>query len=216
MAYCHSWYFRNSITGEISLFKCKLPRCNHRDCIQAWSTKRLAIFIGVCEKYGLNKFFTLTLDRSIELEERWRNIPFIWLKMRHRLQRIAKKRNSTFLFIAGLEAQKDGTPHIHGFTNLWLEQIEWSRLWNECGGGTFIWIEKVDDYAKIGDYVNKEIEVYKYVGKDNLETTIDHIAKRKRTYWRSKKLWTDFEIEKKKKEEYNEEYGTNWELIKGV
>lgn len=212
---CGNWYFWNDKTGKRIPFMCKCGRCEHEECKTAWHNRRIAIICEMTKKYRLDKFFTLTLDRSLEEKIAWENIAKIWAKMRHRLKRLAKKAGVKLIFVAVLEAHKDGYPHIHGFINLWLEQNIWSSMWCKCGGGNVVWIERVTDLVKVGEYVNKQLEVGRYVGKTQLDNALDHLKKRKRTIWRSHGVYTDFEIEKMSKKEYNDvqERG-HWILIK--
>lgn len=158
--------------------------------------------IDACIKeYDLYKFFTLTLDRSYIPDgmDPWDYVHKPWLKLRKRLHR----RFDNFLFIAVLEAHKDDRyPHIHGFTNIWLHQREWSRLWNECEGGIIVWVERVES-EDLSRYVNKQLNVSRYVGKDQLRGA-QFQKKKHHTLWRSKGMKADFELEK----------DSNWSIIK--
>ena len=57
-----------------------------------------------------------------------------------------------------------------------------------------VWIERIKN-NKISEYVSKEIEVARYVGKENLTLGYKE-RKGHRTLWRSKNLKSDFELEK--------------------
>jgi hypothetical protein len=197
---CGVWYWVSRENGEICIWHCNRPRCHRLCCIQCWKNARIALLCNLVIEYDLRRFFTLTLDRNLTLEEAWRRIPFTWSKMRKRLARIAKKRSGVFLFVAVLESHKDSYPHIHGFTNLWLEQSIWSNLWEECGGGKVTHVEYVRDTAYVGEYLTKQIEVGRYVGKENLANALQHLSKHSRTIWRSLNMKTLFEEEKANRE----------------
>lgn len=99
-----------------------------------------------------------------------------------------------FKFVSILESHKNKKyPHIHGFTNIWMSQKKWSSMWNDCGGGHRVWIEKVKENG-ISEYVNKQIEVAKYVSKENLTAGYKN-RNNHRTFWRSKNLKADFELD---------------------
>lgn len=202
------WYFENSVTGEKLPFRCKSGRCERQECRDFFCRKRVATICNVLPKYGLTKFFTLTLDRSMPVWQAWDDISYLWAKMRRRLYREAKKAGIELKFVAVLEQHKDGYPHIHGFTNLWLHKSLWSMHWYEVGGGkNGSRIEGVKDLTNCGEYVTKELNVAKYVGKDNVVGALQHVKKGKRTFWRSKGLKTDYELKPKVESE--------WKLVKG-
>jgi hypothetical protein len=98
-----------------------------------------------------------------------------------------------FLFVAVLESHKDEKwPHLHGFTNTFMRQAVWSNIWESCGGGRVVWIEKVSN-SKLSEYVSKQINVAKYVGKQQL---VDGYRERRknRTLWRSNGLKAKYEL----------------------
>lgn len=148
----------------------------------------MKLISALIEEYRLIRFFTLTLDPEFIEGDSWKYIHLPWSKMRKRL----KRKSSGFRFVAILERHKErGTPHIHGFTDLWMRQKEWSRHWNESRGGRVVWVEQVKS-AKASEYVSKELEVAKYVGKDSLQ--VPHCRKGIRTLWRSSGLKARFEL----------------------
>lgn len=193
---CGNWTWENRVTKEHHPFLCRKGRCDNPECRKIWANSRISRISYIVQEYSLDKFFTLTLERNISLEKAWGDISYLWGKMRHRLKREAKKAGIDFHFIAVLEAHKDGYPHIHGFTNLYLEVEGWSRHWQECGAGKIVWVEPVKDSVKVGRYLNKQLDVAKYVGKDNILNALDYLPKRRRTIWRSKRLYDALEKEK--------------------
>lgn len=151
----------------------------------------MRLISALIEEHSLIRFFTLTLDPDYIQGDPWVYIHDPWVKMRHRLKRI----DASFKFVAILERHKNrDVPHIHGFTNLWLSQNEWSRHWEGSKGGKVVWIERVKDQSA-SEYVSKQLEVAKYVGKDQIMPSYGE-EKRFRTFWRTQKLKAKFELTK--------------------
>ncbi|MEE8599392.1 MAG: hypothetical protein V3S69_07815, partial [Dehalococcoidales bacterium] len=122
----------------------------------------MRLISALITEQGLIRFFTLTLNRDVipydrsemELVNPWDYIHAVWSNFRKRMNR----RFSDFKFVAVLEGHKNKDyPHIHGFTNIWMEQRLWSSMWAECGGGVIVWVEAVKDQA-LSEYVSKQIE----------------------------------------------------------
>lgn len=210
-----AWYHPDK---GYSRFFCGNGGCAREECRKLFWSRRVRLITALIEEYKLIRFFTLTLDPEFVEGDPWEYIHHPWVKMRHRLKRISP----SFKFVAILERHKNrNVPHIHGFTDLWLKQSEWSRHWEESRGGKVVWIEKVKDKAA-SSYVTKTLEVAKYVGKDNLVIKYGE-KKRCRTLWRTRKLRAKFELTKSKewsiiKECVYKENGqfTDWHMKKGV
>ena len=153
------------------------------------------------DEYSLTRFFTLTLDREYipAKMDAWDYVHSPWLKFRKRVSRKFKD----FRFVAILEHHKNKNyPHIHGFTNIWMEQALWSKMWDLCKGGKIVWVEQVES-PDLSEYVSKQIEVAKYVGKENL--VAGYKEKRKhRTLWRSENTKARFELTQ----------GSDWCIVK--
>lgn len=149
----------------------------------------MRLISALIKEHGLNKFFTLTLSPDMVVYDPWEYVHDVWIKFRKRMNR----RYDDFVFVAVLESHKKSKlPHIHGFTNVWMKKYDWTEIWLECGGGKMTWISKVNS-EEIVDYVTKELEVAKYVGKENL---IEGYKQRgsHRSLWRSKNLQAKFEL----------------------
>lgn len=191
-AYCGTWAWINLKTGEKMPFYCGGASCGRSICRRKFWKKRILTIACLIREYNLIRFFTLTLDREkVSVNGAWNEIPHIWLKMRKRLRR----RFPELKFVAVLEAHKDTRyPHIHGFTNIWMKQAEWSDMWADCGGGPVVWIEAVTDDVEA--YVTKELEVANYVGKDNLLDAKSMLEAGKRSFWRSENTKAKFELDK--------------------
>jgi len=145
----------------------------------------VTLISSLIEEHDLVRFFTLTLDRRFIPAKMnpWDYVHGPWSKLRKRLGR----RFPNFKFVSVLEHHKNKNyPHIHGFTNVWLKQDVWSGLWNECKGGRIVWVEQVKT-PELSKYVSKNLEVAKYVGKENLVGGYKARGKH-RTLWRSLKL----------------------------
>jgi len=152
------------------------------------------LITALIQEHDLTKFFTLTLDRVLleqSSDQPWEYIHHPWSKMRKRMNR----KFAAFNFVAILEGHKnDNYPHIHGFTNVWMDQKSWSSMWDACGGGRIVWIEQVKNEG-LSEYVSKSIEVARYVGKEQLREGYKN-KKGHRTLWRSKGLKANFELKK--------------------
>lgn len=199
--YCGTWAWIKPSNGDVGRFYCGLARCDRDHCKKMYWLKRVRLISALIPKYHLDKFFTLTMDRSMSKDECWEKISYVWNKCRTGL----KRDYPNFKYISILEAHKDGYPHIHGFTDLWMSTKEWSRRFSNCGGGKIAWVEKVKS-GDISEYVSKQFNVVKYVGKAQVITAKEHLKSRQRSMWRSKGLKADFELSTENGE---------WKLDKG-
>ena len=191
---CGHWAWCERGTSNFSPFFCGRPTCQKEKCRTLFWSRRVRLVTSLIKRYDLVRFFTLTLNRGVIPPNRdpWDYVHEPWAKFRHIMRR---HHDGNFKFVAILEAHKNKKyPHIHGFTNIWMTQKKWSSFWEGCGGGHRVWIEKIKD-GNPGKYVNKSIEVARYVGKENL--TLGYKEKgRHRTLWRSQNLKADFELDK--------------------
>jgi hypothetical protein len=222
MGACGEWAWWHPEKGY-SRFFCGSGNCHRPECrVKFWS-HRVRLITALIGEYELYRFFTLTLDpRNIPPgEDPWVYVHHPWSKMRKRLKRLFPN----FRFVAVLERHKKrNVPHIHGFCNVWLHKSVWRKLWIECKGGWVTWIERVWDKADATDYVTKQLEVAKYIGKDNLVPTYSvQENKRFRTLWRSENTRAKFELTNESewciiKEAIYREDGelTDWAARKGV
>lgn len=200
MPACGEWAFFHPEKG-ISRYWCGSMSCFREKCRRRFWERRVSLISALVDEYGLIRFFTLTLDRDILKpdDEPWDYIHYVWSKFRKRM----KRRFDDFKFVAVLESHKNKAwPHIHGFTNIWMQQALWSGLWSLSGGGSIVWIEAVEN-KKLSEYVSKQIEVARYVGKENLEVAYKE-KRGHRTLWRSEKLKAKFELDKT----------SEWDIIK--
>lgn len=186
--YCGSWLYFNMQSGKSQRFFCGKANCDRKECKKRFWLARIKLVSTLIEEYHLDKFFTLTLDREVEVKTAWEAIPGTW----HKFLTIVRRKYAKWQFVAILEAHKDGFPHIHGFTNQWMTQEEYSRHWSNCGGGKIAWVEKVKSSGEIGDYVAKQLG--RYVGKENILEGKRLRGFKKRTIWRSTGMKASYEI----------------------
>lgn len=202
-SYCGKWQWVNLNTGEFRPYYCGGRKCEREICKKKFWRTRITLISDLIKEYNLDKFFTLTVDRTKfdSLFESWGIIAGIWNKTRTSIVRDYPG----FLYVAVLEAHRqEPWPHLHGFTNSYLHQREWSSRWSANGGGSIVWVERVDT-ANIADYVSKELEVARYVGKDNLCEARLLVGHRRRTLWRSR-----IKTERERQDDVQSE----WKLIK--
>lgn len=200
MRACGGWAWYHPQLG-MSKFFCGSMSCFREKCQKLFWSRRVSLISALIKEHDLKKFFTLTLDRGIipPSVSPWDYVHVVWSKFRKRMRR----RYSDFKFVAVLESHKNKSfPHIHGFTNVWQGQAAWSFLWEDCGGGRIVWVEAVKT-PELSKYVSKEIEVARYVGKENLREAYKE-KKHHRTLWRSEGLKAKFELDMSK----------GWSIIK--
>lgn len=174
--------------------------CGRSECANLFWSRRVRLITALIEEYGLSRFFTLTLDPEMtDNGNPWTYIRHPWAKFRKRMRR----RFDDFRFVAVLESHRDrDCPHIHGFTNVWMDQADWSTMWHACCGGSIVWVEKVKG-ASLSRYVSKSIEVARYVGKEQLKAGYKH-RENSHTLWRSTNTKARFELTK----------ATGWCIVK--
>lgn len=217
MPACGEWAWHHPEDGY-QRFLCGSANCHRVECKNLFWSRRVRLITALIEEYSLKKFFTLTLDPQMVSGDPWVYIHHPWAKFRKRMNR----RHSDFKFVAVLEGHKTrNVPHIHGFTNVWMHQRAWSTMWHDSCGGSVVWVEKVSD-PKLSEYVSKQIEVARYVGKAQLGDGYKHRSG-SRTLWRSTKLKAKFELTSLSewcivKENIYKEDGslTDWASKKGV
>jgi hypothetical protein len=200
--YCGSWAWLDGKSGDVKRYYCGLATCDREHCQKMFWLRRIRLLSALIPKYHLDKFFTLTMKRDLTKEQCWDIISNVWTNTRRSLRRDYKN----FLFVAILEAHRDGYPHIHGFTNTWMTTEEWSSRFAACGGGKVAWVEKVKS-GDVTEYVSKQFNVVKYVGKSQVVTAQKSTQPKQRTLWRSKGMKADFELEAKT---------GDWRLEKGI
>lgn len=185
---CGKWAVLNRETGKVFPYSCGRLACKNSECKRVFYKKRVRLIGALVTQYNLSRFFTLTLNREMRLRDAWEDVHGIWTKFRRRM----RHKHEKWKFVAVLEGHKDGYPHIHGFTDVWMAQHEWTNLWHNSGGGRITWIERIS--GNISEYVSKEFSLARYIGKEQLQTARAR-AYGKRTLWRTTKMKADFELE---------------------
>jgi hypothetical protein len=107
-------------------------------------------------EHNLQRFLTLTLDPK-KMEPGWgvkEKIAFlyeIWRKMRVYLRRKLKK---SLAFIAVVELQKSGNPHLHLLVGSYLPKQWITAAWQALGGG---WATRIEyaDVHRVAAYLSK-------------------------------------------------------------
>lgn len=193
--YCGRWAWWNATKKELSPFFCGHGGCERQVCRKMFWQRRVTLVGDLVRQYQLTKFYTLTVTRDkCTLEESWKSIAKTWDNCRHGL----KRDYPDFLYVSVLEEHKDGYPHIHGFTNTWIAQGEWSDRWSACGGGPIVWVEAVKN--DISEYVSKQWNVAHYVGKQAICGPKERMVRR--TLWRSIGMKTAIELSKRSEDLY--------------
>lgn len=197
--YCGKMAVLDKKKGEDFVFFCGQASCSRKYCRKLFYFKRIYLTSDLIKEYDLDRFFTLTMKRNISKKEAWKNVPYIWDKTAKRLRRLF----NGLLYCAILEAHKDGYPHIHGFINKYIHQREWSRIFQACGGGSYVWVEKIKvSDGKIAEYVTKQLNVARYIGKEQVLTARQFLEPRARSFWRTQGMKTKFELSKKKNSDF--------------
>ena len=188
---CGTWAMWHPTDGHRRWF-CGSGACSRPECAKLFWSRRVRLITALIAEYGLSRFFTLTLDPDMVEGDPWTYIRIPWTRFRHRMKR---RHHSGFKFVAVLESHRDrDCPHIHGFTNVWMSQATWSDLWHACCGGSIVWVEQVKT-PELSRYVSKQIEVARYVGKEQLKGGYKHRANA-HTLWRSTHTKARYELTK--------------------
>jgi hypothetical protein len=108
-------------------------------------------------EHRLQRFLTLTLDPkklpATDLKGKIFYLRDCWRKMREYIRR---KLGKSVQFIAVLELQRNGNPHLHALIGSFLEKTWISESWQAVGGGSFTRIEMADIH-RVAAYVSKYI-----------------------------------------------------------
>lgn len=206
---CGSWAWYNSETREVHPFFCGSARCLRQRCRDMFWWKRIQRLKGAGNflhnppNYP-GKFFTLTFRPGETDKKSWDN----WWKPWNNFRKIIKRKYGYFSYMAILEKHKDNNRvHIHGITNLWMHQREWSTRWEAVGGGPVVDIRMVTD-DNFAEYFSKDCGIAGYFGKDNM--TQAYLKARRRSIFASRDI-TAWEKDAKAKAAK-----TPWALCKEV
>lgn len=122
-------------------------RCKGWDCDDCgpWMRGRLIGVVGrEATRLDLRYFWTFTLPagaRAWSDEDKFAHVSKVWSAFRHAVKR-RLGHLPPFLWVK--ERHADGTPHPHALTNVYLPHALVKALWSAAGGGSVVWVERVD------------------------------------------------------------------------
>jgi hypothetical protein len=139
----------------------KRSRCKSYACGLCGPRKIRQVRKGIVQRaleHRLQRFLTLTLDPKklppgLEVLGKIQYLYGVWRKMRVYLRR---KLGKSLVFIAVVELQQNGNPHLHMLVGSYLPK-EWiSAAWQALGGGSFTRIEYADVH-RVAAYISKYV-----------------------------------------------------------
>jgi hypothetical protein len=142
----------SSADGSVTRFirlDCKTWGCAH--CGPKKAKRYKAAIRQIAEKEQLNRFLTLTLDPRKISGSPVRYLRRIFNKFRVYLLR---KFGRSIKYIAVLEFQQNGNPHLHILVDRFIQQHWISQTWSALGGGRIVDIKFVDVH-RISRYLSK-------------------------------------------------------------
>ena len=106
----------------------------------------------IAQERKLTRFLTLTLDpKKVDSDKPVHYLRECWNMFRVYLRR---KFGEAPQFIAVLEFQKNGMPHLHVITDRFIEQTWIKSTWEQIGGGMHVDIRSVDLH-RVSNYLSK-------------------------------------------------------------
>lgn len=116
----------------------------------AQSRTHRAAIRQVAEERGLNRFVTLTLD-----PKRIEGDPFRYLRGTFdKFRTYLRRRYGKVRYIAVLEMQRNGTPHLHLLLDRFIPFAWLQESWGAVGGGHFVNVKFVDVH-RVSRYLSK-------------------------------------------------------------
>jgi hypothetical protein len=156
--FCGKWTIFGDKDGKRSFIRLN---CRQWDCIYCGprKAKRYKRAIrALAEQQHLTRFLTLTLDPSKIDSEAVRFLRKVFNKFREYLRR---KYRGPIKYIAVLEFQKSGVPHLHVLLDRFIPWAWIRESWSALGGGDIVDIRYVDVH-RVSRYLSK------YLTKDLL------------------------------------------------
>jgi hypothetical protein len=128
--------------------------CNSWRCIYCGPKKAERLrenIIGLSEKYGLGRMFTLTLrgDSKPFHPSSFRKLRNVWDTFREDMR---KHYGARFVYIWVLGIGESGRVHMHVLVNAFIDQKILAATWQQSGGG-IVDIKRVYNIAIIADYM---------------------------------------------------------------
>jgi hypothetical protein len=139
----------DSTVSRFIRLDCKTWGCAH--CGPKRAKRYKAAIRAVAEREQLNKFLTLTLDPAKIKGSPVRYLRRVFNKFRVYLLR---KYGKSIKYIAVLEFQKNGNPHLHVLVDRFIRQRWISGVWSALGGGKIVDIKFVDVH-RVSRYLSK-------------------------------------------------------------
>jgi hypothetical protein len=155
---------RVQIDGEwfllLMLMGCKSWRCSV--CGPKKQRQFCRDVARAAREHGLCRFLTLTLDpKKIGDADAFKLLRETWRKFRVYLKR---KLGRSLGFIAILELQESGAPHLHVLVDEFIPHAWISETWERLGGGKIVDIRRVKNLDGMAWYLGK------YLSKDGMLT----------------------------------------------
>jgi len=153
---------RHTLIGRVDgQYVHKRSRCKSYTCGLCGPRKIRQVRKGIVRRaleHKLQRFLTLTLDpkkfpSDLDVAGKIQYLQGVWRKMRVYLRR---KLGKSLVFIAVVELQQNGNPHLHMLVGSYLPK-EWiSAAWQALGGGSFTRIEYADVH-RVAAYISKYV-----------------------------------------------------------
>jgi len=163
----------------------KVLHCNNWTC-EICRPRRVRQLIGTAIRGKAKIFITLTVNAGLPgtPEDRCKLLVMYWRKIvKDACKRYGYKKVP---FLAVIEAQKSGEPHLHIIARVpWIAQHWLSNRMKHYLNSPICWVEEIKSRRKLGNYIAK------YIGKD------PHKFGTCKRYWRSVSFVTRIKIEKR-------------------
>jgi len=161
--YCGQFTAIGLVNGKYlhERFRCKSYSCGRCGARKIRRVRKRIVQLAV--EHDLTRFLTLTLDpkklpRRCSLKVRLDYLAATWRKMRVYIRRMLGR---SVKFIAVVELQENGNPHLHVLVGAYLPKRWITRAWTSLGGG---WATRIE-HVKV-----KRVAAYlaKYLTADSL------------------------------------------------
>ncbi len=147
-----------SVDGKfvVQRHRCKSYQCGRCGPRKIRKVRKRIVTLAL--EHGLQRFLTLTLDpkklpSGLDVKGKIKFLQTIWRKMRVTLQR---KLGKPLVFIAVVELQANGNPHLHLLVGSFLAKQWISAAWQSLGGG---WATRIEfaDLHRVAAYLAKYV-----------------------------------------------------------
>lgn len=129
--------------------------CNQWNCVSCGPKRAERLrdeILREADKHGLNVTLDLTLGEAIDVHpaNSFRTLKQVWKKFRLSINRQPGKKPE-FIWVVGVNEM--GVAHLHLLINKRIDQERVSRLWQRCGGGPIVYLQKVRQVLNRADYM---------------------------------------------------------------